>query len=46
MMSSKNIIAAVVIVVVIVVGGAALYELDDGRGDRTSSTISAKTASD
>jgi hypothetical protein len=45
-MSSKNIIAAIVIVVVIVVGGAALYKLDDGRGSRTSSTISAKTASD
>ena len=45
-MSSKNIIAAVVIVVVIVVGGAALYKLDDGLGNRTSSTISAKTASD
>jgi hypothetical protein len=46
--SSKNIniIAVIVIIVVIVGGGAALYKLDNGRGDRTSSTISAKTASD
>jgi hypothetical protein len=44
--SSKNIIAVNVITVVIVGGGAALHKLDNGRGDRTSSTISAKTASD
>jgi hypothetical protein len=43
---SKNIIAAIVIIVVIVGGGAALYKLDDGHGDWTSSAISAKTASD
>ncbi len=45
-MSSKNIIAAIVIIVVIAGGGAALYKLDDGRGHRTSSDVSAKTASD
>jgi hypothetical protein len=45
-MSSKNIIALIVIVVVLVGGGAALYKLDTGQGDRSSGTISAKSASD
>jgi hypothetical protein len=44
--NSQNIIAAIVIIVVIVGGGTALYKLDDGHGNRTSSTESAKTASD
>jgi carbamate kinase len=44
--SSKNIVAAIVIIVVIIGGGAALYKMDDGRGARTSSDITAKTASD
>jgi hypothetical protein len=44
--SSKNIVAATVIVVVIIGGGAALYKMDDGRGARTSSDITAETASD
>jgi hypothetical protein len=43
---SKNILAAVIVIVVLVGGGAALYHLDTGRGDRTSSTITGKTASD
>jgi hypothetical protein len=38
--------AASRIVAVIVGGGAALYKFDDGRGDRTSSTIAARIASD
>ncbi len=46
MVNSKNIVAIIVIVVVIAGGGAALYKFDNGRGDRTSSEISAKTASD
>jgi hypothetical protein len=46
MMSGKNIAAIIVIVVVLVGGGAAIYKLDNGRGDRTSHDISAKTASD
>jgi hypothetical protein len=45
-MSIKNILAAIVIIVVIIGGGAALYKMDDGRGARTSSDITAKTASD
>jgi hypothetical protein len=45
-MSGKNIVAAIVIIAVIVGGGLALYKVDDGRGDRTSQDISAKTASD
>jgi len=46
-MSNKtNIIAAIVIVIVLVGGAAALYSLDTGQGDRTSQSISAKTASD
>jgi hypothetical protein len=44
--NSKNIIAVIVIIVVAVGGGAALYKLDDGHGNRTSSSESAKTASD
>jgi hypothetical protein len=46
MMSGKNIVAAIVIIVVLVGGGLALYKVDDGRGDRTSHDISARTASD
>jgi hypothetical protein len=49
-MSKANIFAVAVIVIVVVGGGAALYKLDTGRGDRTSSVngqnILAKTASD
>jgi hypothetical protein len=45
-MNSKNIIAAIVIMVVVIGGGAALYKLDDGHGNRTSSTMSDRTASD
>jgi hypothetical protein len=45
-MSSKNILAAIVIVLVLVGGGAALYKLDTGQGNRTSQTVSAKSASD
>jgi hypothetical protein len=44
--SRKNIVAAIVIIVVIIGGGAAIYKMDDGRGARTSSDITAKTASD
>jgi hypothetical protein len=41
-----NIIAAGVIALVILGGGAALYRLDTGQGDRTSPSVSARTASD
>jgi hypothetical protein len=44
--SNKNILAAIAITVVIVSGGAALYKMDDGRGARTPSGITAKIASD
>jgi hypothetical protein len=44
--SNKNLVAAIVIFVVIIGGGAVLYKMDDGRGARTSSDITAKTASD
>ena len=45
-MSARDIVAVIIIVVVLVGGGAALYKLDTGQGDRTSSTISARSASD
>ena len=45
-MNSKNVVAIIVIAVVLVGGGAALYKLDTGQGDRTSGTVSAKSASD
>jgi hypothetical protein len=43
---SKNIVAAIIIVVILIGGGAALYKLDTGQGDRTSSSVTAKAASD
>jgi hypothetical protein len=45
-MSTKNIVAIVIIAVVLVGGGAAIYKLDNGLGDRTSQTVSARSASD
>ena len=45
-MNTTNIVAAIVIVAVLIGGGVTLYKMDNGQGDRTSATISAKTASD
>ena len=45
-MSTTNILATIVIVLILVAGGAALYKLDTGQGNRTSQTVSARSASD
>jgi hypothetical protein len=45
-MSKANIIAVIVIIVVLIGGGITLYKVDNGRGNRTSPDISARTASD
>jgi len=45
-MSNANILATIVIILILVAGGAALYKLDTGQGNRTSQTVSARSASD
>ena len=45
-MSTMNIVAVIIIAVVLVGGGAALYKLDNGQGNRSSTSISARSASD
>jgi hypothetical protein len=43
---AKNIAAAVIIAIVLIGGGVAIYKLDTGQGDRTSQSVSARSASD
>jgi hypothetical protein len=45
-MTKSNIFAAIVVAIVLIGGASALYRLDDGRAARTSSDVSARTASD
>jgi len=45
-MSKANAIALIVVILVLCGGAAALYRLDTGRGDRTSGSVSARSASD
>jgi hypothetical protein len=45
-MTKANIIVVIAIAIVLIVGASALYRLDDGQGNRTNSTVSARTASD
>ena len=45
-MSTKNVIALITIVIVLVGGGVAIYKLDNGQGNRSSTSISARSASD
>jgi hypothetical protein len=44
-MTKTNIIAVIAIAIVLIGGASALYRLDTGQGNRTSS-VSARTASD
>jgi hypothetical protein len=45
-MSTMIIVAVFIIAVVLVGGGAALYKLDNGQGNRSSTSVSARSASD
>ena len=45
-MTKANLIAIIVIVLVLGGGAVALYNLDTGQGDRTSKSVSARTAAD
>ena len=45
-MSPKNLAAMIVIAAVLIGGAIALHVVDTGQGDRTSLTLSNRTASD
>ena len=45
-MNPRNVFAALAIIIVLAGGAVALHHFDTGQGNRTSSTIAAKSASD
>ena len=45
-MSPKDLTAVIVIAAVLIGGAIALHVVDTGQGDRTSPTLSSRTASD
>jgi hypothetical protein len=45
-MTRTNLFAVIAIVVVLVGGAFAIHKFDNGQGNRTSSDVAARTASD
>ncbi len=45
-MTKANLFAVIATVIVLVGGALTLYRFDNGQGNRTSSDIAARTASD